>query len=88
MALCFLNSHLSPLRLLVPLRPTVLSTALCLLYSHLFPSKSLSALFSPLSPSTIFCTFYGHMSPLRHSILSMILCFLNSPQPSLLPSVP
>ncbi len=44
---------------LPPLRPTVLSMALCLLYSHLSPSKALFLLFSPLSPSTIFCTIYA-----------------------------
>ncbi len=48
----------------VPLRPTVLSMALCLLYSCLFPSKALCPLFSPQSPSTIFCTPYGPISPL------------------------
>jgi hypothetical protein len=58
-ALYPLYGPLPPLRSSVPLRPTVLSMALCLLYSHLSPSKALYLLFSPLSPSTIFCTIYA-----------------------------
>ncbi len=54
-------------RSLPSLRSSVLSMALCLLFSHLSPSKALCPLFSPLSPSTIFCTLYGPMSPLWSS---------------------
>jgi hypothetical protein len=104
-ALYLLYGSLPALQSSVPLRPTVLTMVLCLLYSRLSPSKALCPLFSPLSPSTIFCTLYGPMSPLwssapygpllplrrsvqplRPSILSMTLCFLNSPLSSLLPS--
>ncbi len=66
-ALYPLYGPLPPLQSSVPLRPTVLSMALCLLYSRLSPSKDLCPLFSPLSPSTIFCTLYGPTSPLWSS---------------------
>jgi hypothetical protein len=66
-ALYPLYGPLLPLQSSVPLRPTVLSVALNLLYSRLSPSKALCPLFTPLSPSTIFCTLYGPMSPLRSS---------------------
>ncbi len=62
---------LPPLQASLPLRPTVLSTALCLIliYSHLSPSKALCPLFIPLSPSMT-CILYGPMpmSPLWPSV--------------------
>jgi hypothetical protein len=55
-ALCFLNDSLSPCPFYCPtssLQPSVLSTALYLLYSHLstlHPYTPSMAFFSPLSP--------------------------------------
>jgi hypothetical protein len=64
-----LHCPLSPLQLLSPLWPSVLSTALCLLYS------SLSTLW-PIVPSTAICSLYGLLFSLRPTILSMALCSL------------
>jgi hypothetical protein len=98
MALCSLYGPLSHLRPSAPspvlsrsIRPTVLSMALYLLYSHLSPSKALCPLFSSLSPSTIFCTLYGPMSPMSplwsfapHMVLSSLYSALFPLQPSIL----
>jgi hypothetical protein len=77
----FLSSYgpLFPQQPSVLLRPTFLATALCLLYCHPSPSKFLYPLFSPLFPSTIFCTLYGPLPPLRPSVLDMALCSLDGP---------
>jgi hypothetical protein len=86
-ALYPLYGPLPPLQSSVPLQPTVLSMALCLLYSRLSPSKALCPLVSPLPPSKIFCTLYGPMSPLWPSApYGPILPLQHSVQP-LRPSI-
>jgi hypothetical protein len=66
------------------LRPTVLSTALCLLCSHLYTYKSLCLRDGPLSPlqysvpSMALCPLYSHLSPLRPSIPSRVLCLFTA----------
>ncbi len=67
--LCPLFSPLSTLLPLSPLRPSVLSTALCLLYSHMSPlnpyvaSTACSPLLRYSVPFTAICHLYGHLSP-------------------------
>ncbi len=99
-ALCSTSTVLYPLY--DPLflqQPSVLSTALCLLFSH-YP------LYGPQSPlrpsvisrpsvlSTALCLLYSsfplydHLSPLGPSVLSTALCLLYSPLSPLWPSVP
>jgi hypothetical protein len=97
MATCSLNRPLYPILHSVSsslLRPTVLSTAICLLHSHLYPSKSLCTTTGhcpPLrysAPSMVLFSLYGPMSPLRPSVPSMVLCPLYDPLPPLPPSIP
>jgi hypothetical protein len=72
---------------LFPQQPSVLSTALCLLYSS-FP---LYDHLSPLGPSvlsTALCLLYSPLSPLWPSVPSTALCPLYGPLSPLRPSVP
>jgi hypothetical protein len=68
---------MSPLRPSTPRWPSapLLSAALCSLFGLLFlcpPNGFLSA-------STLLCTLYGHLSPLRPYISSMALCPIYGP---------
>ncbi len=76
-----LRTPLSPLRPSVPLRLSVPSTAVCLLYGllpHLQPSTPVTALypsmtpysFYGLCPSTVLYPLYGLLAPLRDMLFS------------------
>jgi hypothetical protein len=80
-ALCHLNvllSLLSPLWPSAHLQPSILSTALCLLYSPV-------PLYDPLSPlklsvlSIALCLLYSPLSALQPSVCSTALCPLYGP---------
>ncbi len=85
MVLCSLNRPLYLNGFLFLLWSTVLSMALCLLYSYLHPSKSLCPRYGP-RPPLWYSVHSGPMSPLRLSIPSMVLCPLYDPLPPLRPS--
>jgi hypothetical protein len=91
MVLCSFNRPLYLNGFLSLLQSTVLSTALCLLYSHLYPLNlyvpttghvplydTLYPLWSYV-PFKAICPLYGPMSSLRPSATSTALCSLNCP---------
>jgi hypothetical protein len=92
MTLCFLNSPLSSLQphplcgLLSPLRPfflsrpSVLSSALCLLYSS-FPLYDYLSTLGPSVLSTALCLLYSPLFPLWPSMPSTAHCRLYGPLP-------
>jgi hypothetical protein len=70
---------------LCPLRPIVPYKALCPLYSLL---SLLYTIYGPLSPSTMRCTLYGPLFPLRPYVPSRALCPLYGTLPPLRPLSP
>jgi hypothetical protein len=95
----FHSTALCPFYFLSSLRPSFSSTAICFVYIYVlstafFPTLQYSVTsMAPCSlyasvPSTAFYSLYGPLFPLRPSILSMDLCFLNRPLPPLQPLSP